>query len=310
MQMPTFPLNCRLVLPGGYFLARILVTGIATIDHIVDVDAYPLEDSEQRALCSEVLPGGNAANTAYLLAQAGHEVDLAAVIADGGEGDRLLGLLIARGIGVERCQRLPGRTPTSWILRSRASGSRTIVHDRELPELGAKIFGKPGLEGYDWFHFEGRNPAELPALLRAVRRSGVDQPVSLELEKPRDGLEKSLPLADVLMFSRGWALAQGVSAPEDFIAQASAARPEQVQTLTWGHRGAWLAQHGSVHHCQPKPDLQIRDSLAAGDSFNAGLIDALVSGEPPADALERAVRLAERKMQRRGLDGLFETALR
>jgi ketohexokinase len=291
-------------------VARILVTGIATIDHVVDVDAYPEEDSEQRALGAETLPGGNAANTAYLLVQAGHVVDLAAVVAEGVAGDRLLGLLVERGIGVGRCLRLPGRTPTSWILRSRATGSRTIVHDRDLPELGAKGFGQPGLERYDWFHFEGRNPAELPALLRAVRRSGVDQPVSLELEKPREGLDRSLRLADVLMFSRGWAQAKGVSEPEAFIEEASAARPDQVQTLTWGHRGAWCAQHGRVHHSAAEPGLQVHDSLGAGDTFNAGLIDALVSGMPPRQALDRAVRLAERKLQRRGLDGLFEAVLR
>ncbi|MEI2422194.1 hypothetical protein V6O07_18080, partial [Arthrospira platensis SPKY2] len=93
-------------------------------------------------------------------------MDLAAVVAAGPEGDRLLERISARGIGVERCARLPGRTPTSWILRSRATGSRTIVHDRDLPELGAKLFGREGLDAYDWFHFEGRNPAELPALLR------------------------------------------------------------------------------------------------------------------------------------------------
>ena len=289
-------------------MARILVTGIATIDHVVDVDVYPEEDSEQRALASETLPGGNAANTAYLLAQAGHAVDLAAVVAAGGEGDRLLELLAARGIGVERCVRLPGRTPTSWILRSRETGSRTIVHDRELPELGAKGLAGRGLEGYDWFHFEGRNPVELPALLRAVRRAAVDQPVSLELEKPREGLDKCLRLADVLMFSRGWAEAQGVSEPLSFIEEAAAARPEQVQTLTWGRRGAWLAQHGRVYHCTPEPHLQVRDSLGAGDTFNAGLIDALVSGEPAQRALERSVRLAERKLQQSGLDGLFAEA--
>jgi len=286
-------------------LARILATGIATIDHVVDVEVYPEEDSEQRALGSEALPGGNAANTAYLLAQAGHAVDLAAVVAAGGEGDRLLELLAARGIGVERCVRLPGRTPTSWILRSRATGSRTIIHGRGLPELGAKGFANRGLEGYDWFHFEGRNAVELPALLRAVRRAAVDQPVSLECEKPREGLDKCLRLADVLMFSRGWAVAQGVSEPLSFIQAAAAVRPEQVQTLTWGHRGAWLAQHGRVYHCMPEPHLQVRDSLGAGDTFNAGLIDALVSGELPQHALERAVRLAERKLQQSGLDGLF-----
>jgi ketohexokinase len=286
-------------------LARILVTGIATVDHVLDVAAYPGEDSESRALGSATRPGGNAANTAYLLAQAGHRADLAAVVAAGAEGDALLALLDARGVGVETCTRRQGRTPTSHVLRSLASGSRTIVHFRDLPELAAADFRKIELSGYDWFHFEGRNPGELPAMLRAVRRAVVDQPLSLELEKPREGLDAALPLADVLMLSRGWAQARSVDDPEHFIRQAARQRPEQLQTLTWGHRGAWLAHCGEVFHCQPRAGLEIRDSLGAGDSFNAGLIHALVSGEPPEQALETAVHVAERKLAQVGLDGVF-----
>lgn len=305
--MPTIPVNCRLVFREARSLARILVIGNATIDHIVDLAAYPEEDSEGRALGSTIRPGGNAANTAAILTQAGHQVDLATVVAEGRAGERLLELLAARGIGIERCVRRPGRTPTSWIMRSRATGSRTIVHDRELPELDVDALRKEELAGYDWFHFEGRNPGQLPALLRSVRRVAVDQPLSLELEKPREGIEGSLlRLADVLMFASGWAQAHGLSEPEAFITGAARARPAAVQTLTWGNRGAWIAQHGWTAHCTPAAGLQVRDSLGAGDTFNAGLIHALISGEPPEQALEQAVRLAERKLQRPGLDRLFE----
>nr|WP_296748225.1 PfkB family carbohydrate kinase [Thioalkalivibrio sp.] len=286
-------------------MARILVTGIATVDHVLDVAVYPGEDSESRALGSNTRPGGNAANTAYLLAQAGHRTDLAAVVAAGAEGDALLGLLNAQSIGVGTCTRKDGRTPTSHVLRSLASGSRTIVHFRDLPELSAADFRNIELAGYDWFHFEGRNPGELPAMLRATRRAVVDQPLSLELEKPREGLDAALPLADVLLFSRGWAQSRSADDPEDFIRRAARQRPDQLQTLTWGHRGAWLAHRGAVFHCQPSARLEIRDSLGAGDSFNAGLIQALVSGEPPERALETAVRLAERKLAQVGFDGLF-----
>jgi ketohexokinase len=286
-------------------LARILVTGIATVDHLLDLVEYPAEDAEVRALASSTRSGGNAANTAYVLAQVGHRVDLAAVVAAGPEGDMLLGWLEARGIAVACCVRRPGCTPTSHVLRSRATGSRTIVHYRDLPELDGATFRRNDLSGYDWFHFEGRNPAELPGMLRAARGAAVDQPLSLELEKFREGLQPALPLADVLMFSRGWAEAGGATDPEALIAGVARARPEQVQTLTWGRRGAWLAHRGQVFHCPPRTGLEVRDSLGAGDTFNAGLIHALVSGEPPERALERAVRLAERKLGQQGLDGLF-----
>ncbi len=285
-------------------MARILITGIATLDHTLDVADFPAEDSEGRALGASTQPGGNAANTAYLLVQAGHRVDLAATVAAESAGDTLLDALRARGIGVDRCVRQPGQTPTSFILRARRTGSRTIVHHRDLPELEPAQWRPEGLGEYDWFHFEGRHPGALPDLMQAARHAAVDQPLSLELEKPREGLLTALPLADVLLFSRAWA-EPDFADPEAFIAAAARQRPEAIQTLTWGRRGAWLAHRGQVFHCAAQPGLVVRDSLGAGDTFNAGLIDALVSGEWPERALTRAVRLAERKLGQVGLQDLF-----
>lgn len=286
-------------------MAHILVTGVATADYILDVAEYPREDAKVRAVARATLPGGNATNTACVLAQAGHRVDLAATVAIGQEGEELLSLVRARGVGTETCVRVPGRTPISHILRARDTGSRTIVHFRDLPEVAAADFRKLALSGYDWFHFEGRNPLALPALLRAARAAVVDSPLSLELEKPGEGLDRALPHADVLLFSRSWVEANGVLDPEAFIQQAARERGEQVQTLTWGQRGAWIARGGEVWHCSPQAGLVVVDSVGAGDTFNAGLIDALSSGQPPEQALASAVRLAERKLTQQGLDDLF-----
>ncbi len=284
-------------------MARILATGIATLDHTLDVTDYPAEDSEVRALASRTQPGGNATNTAALLAQCGHRVELAAVIAEGAAGDELLARLQARGIGTGPCVRRPGATPTSHILRSRATGTRTIVHHRDLPELAAADLASVAWAEYDWLHFEGRNPAALRTILQRVRAEVVDQPVSLELEKPRAGLEACVEFADVLMLSCDWA-ASLADSPEAALRRMAERLPDRVITVTAGSAGAWIAHRGTLHHRPPTPGLHVVDSVGAGDSFNAGLIHALASGEPPEQALEAAVTLAERKLQQRGFEGL------
>lgn len=284
-------------------MARILATGIVTLDHTLDVDTFPAEDSEVRAIASTTQPGGNAANTAGILAQFGHRAELAAVVAEGAAGTDLLARLEARAIGTAPCVRKPGATPTSHILRSRATGSRTIVHHRALPELGGgDLDGLPWGE-YDWLHFEGRNPAALGVLLHRARSALVDQPVSLELEKPREGLEACLQYADVLMLSRDWA-ATLAATPQAALHILARRLPDRILTVTGGAEGAWLAAAGEVLHCPPSPDLRVVDSVGAGDTFNAGLIDALVSGQPPEQALTAAVRLAERKLAQVGQEGL------
>jgi len=46
------------------------------------------------------------------------------------------------------------------------------------------------------------------------------------------------------------------------------------------------------------------DTVGAGDAFNAGLIDALVSGRDPRQAVTDAVQLASRKVAQEGFVGL------
>ena len=55
-------------------MSRILGIGIATVDVVVDVDHYPLEDEELRASSQRVSRGGNATNTLTILsAQCGSQ---------------------------------------------------------------------------------------------------------------------------------------------------------------------------------------------------------------------------------------------
>ena len=52
-------------------MVRVMCVGIATLDIINRVEQYPAEDSEVRALAQSQRMGGNAANTATVLAQLG-----------------------------------------------------------------------------------------------------------------------------------------------------------------------------------------------------------------------------------------------
>jgi len=291
-------------------MANILCVGVATLDYTLDVSEFPSEDSEIRALAATVQPGGNAANTAYVLAQAGHQAQLAAVLATDPEGAALQALLERRGVGCAACVRHPGQTPASHILRSQTTGSRTIVHYRDLPELSAAEFARIDLTTADWVHFEGRHPEALRVMLQRARRVLIDQPISLELEKPRPGLSARAEIpeeADVLIYSRHWASRTSTEPmePEEFLRLIKDEFSDRIQILTWGRQGAWLVHHGRVTHCPASPGARVRDSVGAGDTFNAGLIAALVAGASPEEALHSAVRLAERKLSQVGLDGLY-----
>jgi ketohexokinase len=84
-----------------------------------------------------------------------------------------------------------------YILDSKATGSRTIIHHRDLSELSVASF----CEGYSaikrsaaasdhpsslWVHFEGRNLSNVEEMMQFLRSSEDSVAVSLEIEAHRN----------------------------------------------------------------------------------------------------------------------------
>jgi ketohexokinase len=96
---------------------------------------------------------------------------------------------------------------SSTIIRSSATGSRTIVSFNKVPELTTPEFAEKAknISDSDWWHFEGRIPdITIECIQIASKLRGV---LSCEVEKPgRDGLLEMARKVDVVFYSRGWAV--------------------------------------------------------------------------------------------------------
>jgi ketohexokinase len=286
---------------------RILGAGIATLDVVSVVDRYPAEDDEVRALERHHRRGGNCTNSLAVLAQLGHGVSWIGTLGDDADSRLLLAAAAREHIDTSRrvsCS--GGRTPVSHVVLSRATGSRTIVHYRDLPELSAEDFAAVPLQGLDWVHFEGRNVPALGLMLERAREFGTR--CSLEVEKPRDGIEALLGLPELLLFSRAYARHRGFADAQGFL-RSLPRRSGQVVCCAWGADGAWAIDgEGSLHHSPAFPPLRLLDTLGAGDAFNAACIDGTLRGLSVAATLREASRLAGRKCGLAGLQGLGRPA--
>lgn len=282
-------------------MSRILLVGTATLDLVFGLDHYPGADEEMRARSLRTCRGGNAANTAVVLARLGHAPEFMGVLADAPEAAVIERDLADRGVDFRHCPRLPGRPPTSSIYLSGAA--RSIVHYRDLPELEAAHFTGLDLAGYDWLHFEGRNVPSLSAMLAYARTYFPKLPISLELEKPRDGIEALFGQADLLLCSRGFARHYGFDDPGAFLQWMSERAGRATITAAWGEGGAYgLASGEPVRHAPAMRLPKTVDSLGAGDTFNAGLLDAGMKGLPLREALASGCGLAGRKCGVEGFD--------
>jgi ketohexokinase len=286
-------------------MAQILAVGIATLDIVNEVDTYPNEDAEVRARAHSLRRGGNATNTLVVLTQLGHCCSWAGVLADEADTAIVLQELERYAIDTSFCRWLPeGKLPTSYITLSRDTGSRTIVHYRDLPEYDADNFSSIPLQGFDWLHFEGRNVKQTLLMMQRARDLVPHTLVSLELEKPRRHIDRLFPYADLLLSSHGFARQRELP-PTALLQQLRQAAPQADLVCSLGAQGAvGISRTGAVVTVDACPPPQIVDTLGAGDTFNAGIIDALQQGAALPDAMRFAAQLAGAKCGQAGLHGL------
>jgi len=287
-------------------MAAILAVGIATLDLIHEIDAFPAEDSERRALTQQVVRGGNATNTLVVLSQLGHQTYWAGSLADDHASEVIQRDLQNYHVDMQACHHVTNAvTPLSMILLNRKTASRTISHYRDLPEYPLTAFKALSLQHYDWLHFEGRDVPAVAAMMQHVRATQKDIRISVELEKPRDAIEALLPHADVVMCSRDYAQSQGYTSAAEALNALHTRNPHALISCTWGDKGAAaIDAQANLFQCEAQRIAQPLDTRAAGDVFNAGFIDALCQGKSVQQSLAAAVALAGRKCAQMGLENL------
>lgn len=289
-------------------MARILAVGNATVDIINIVDGYPAEDDEVRALFQQHSRGGNATNTLVVLSLLGHDCGWAGTIADEPDALFIIDDLQNHDINTSAVERVAGgKVPTSYVTLNRKNGSRTIVHYRDLPEYTYQAFTKIDLSAFDWVHFEGRNVSEIEKMAEYLHRHHPDLPCSLEIEKPRNGIERLFGYLSVLLYSKDYARSMGFSQAEPFLRHMAAQVLNADLVCSWGEAGASaIDREGNFITVAAFPPSKLVDTLGAGDTFNAGIIHNLLKGYSLAVALEEASRLAGKKCGFYGFDELAD----
>jgi sulfofructose kinase len=281
---------------------RILCAGIAVLDEVFRVEAFPHGEVKTRASEFLAVSGGNAANAAFATARLGAPTRFVGPL--GGpsgvdlNGDRFLAQLAAAGIDCAACPRLPGfATPISAICIDRR-GERAIVHYRD-DRLGDARLDDPLaiVADVDALVADNRFPQFVLPICAAARARGI--PVVLDADEPKHKSIELLQAASHVIFS-----AEGLRATAG--THDLAAALVQARTLT----GAWLAVTDGAHPvlwldgATPRAlavcNVDVVDTLGAGDVFHGAFALALAEGRSEAYAMRFAAAAAAVKCTRFG----------
>jgi ribokinase len=272
---------------------NIAVAGEVYVDHIfTDFDHVPLPGEEVFAEQYRREAGGGTVNTACALARLGHHCSIFGVLGEDEEA-WLRSRLSAFGVHAEHVysSKLPNAltvsmsTTSDRSFLSYAGANRTLDKYVALPETIA------ALSTAQHIHFAMPLELELAkVLLPALRSAGCT--LSIDPGWRKDwllGPESLDVLRMVDLFLPNEGEAQLLTGHKELgqVLHACAALGLGHTIIKLGPRGAATFQHDRLYTMMP-PEVQVVDTTGAGDAFDAGFIDAWLSGADIEEQLRRA----------------------
>ena len=291
--------------------ARILIAGEALTDIVVDADGGRRE-----------YPGGSPMNVAVALARLGHDAHLLTAIGEDPRGEAIRAHLDESGVHLTPSSVGPGRTSTAEAVLD-ASGAATYTFDLAWDPYPAGI-----PSDLDAVHTSSiaavmePGATTLAELLRTARTAATisydpnARPTLMgEPADVRARIEENIALSDVVKASdEDVTWLYGTDDVEDVVSSWRELGPS-LTVLTRGGEGSVAFTGSGRVQVAPVP-VEVVDTVGAGDTFSAGILDALADkdllgadrremlGAIPSDelaaVLRRAARLAAITVSRAG----------
>ncbi len=234
--------------------------------------------------------GGSAANTAAALARLGEQCSFVGTVGDDSYGRYAIESLRQAGVDTESVETTPNDSTVTVITVLPTGGDRLIYvwpprggahgHLQESQTLAS-------LKGSDWLHVSGiclrLSPAR-EAILETMRRAKeagitVSFDLNLRLENWgwedafRDVVERALTSSDVILGAAIDEIIPLAGLDDPIQAATQLAGTKSVVIARMGKEGAVACSASGIARAASF-DVEVVDTVGAGDAFNAGFITA------------------------------------
>lgn len=300
----------------------VVVIGPLNIDLVLVGDApHDLDALVNWMALSDVTltAAGSGGYPALVLKKLGLSVGMLSIVADDSLGEVIRRELSSTGIDIERV-RVAANEQSSIAIYMLLFGSkkrpltgRPVLHQPwpspldELDHGYVRAARLVHVAGY--LHYPQMWSDEVADLLRAAKANG--QMISLDPQFPlyplegrwMRGIEALLPFVDVLLVDQDEACGiTGLKAPNDAGQALRDACPGTV-VVKQGSAGVMVYAADAEPFHQPAlsiPEVEIADTIGAGDAFDAGFLAALLSGRSLADAARMGTHVAALSLRGHG----------
>lgn len=289
----------------------LVVVGSLNMDFVVFVDRLPAPGETVLGRDFQMFPGGKGANQAVAAGRVG--ADSVAVRMIGRVGydifaDHLKASLSAAGVDVRAVHAAKSQpTGVAFIWVDRAGQNSIVVAsgaNRELACADAEAMRKV-FRGARIALFQLETPLDtVAAALAIAREEGLEtmlDPAPAQMLPP-----ELLMLVDILTPNESEALrllgksdSRVLPADAPALGAALLKMGPKIVVLKLGDGGCSFSR-GDSHRHFPSFPVEVRDTTAAGDTFNAALAVALAEGRPVEDALPFANAAASISVTRLG----------
>lgn len=274
----------------------VTLTPNPSLDRTIEIDE--LRSGEvQRALSSRVEAGGKGVNVSRCLASHGAST-VAVVPAGGSVGVQLAELLAPSGVPVVTVP-LSGATRSNVALVE-PDGTTTKINepgpeptDAEVAMMADRVVGFA--RSASWVVLSGSLPSGVPGQFYAdVIERVHEKGVKVALDTSGAALEASVAASPDLIKPNDEELAELTGAElrtwGDVVEQAQRLREQGVGAVlvSLGPDGALLVDDTGTHRAYSEP-VEVRSTVAAGDSTLSGYLLALTRGGDSVEALRTAV---------------------
>lgn len=264
--------------------------GTNAVDFLIVVPEYPEFDSKIELTDYVRACGGEVATAMVGLSRLGLKTSYVGRFGDDAEGGFGLQSLHDEGVDTRFAEQIAGaRTQIAFIVIDERNGERTVIWHRDkrlayteadAPEAAAAL-GKV-------LHFTPHDTGACLKLAREAKASGAI--VSIDIDNVFDGVEELLPLVDIMICSAEFpGKLIGITDPKDALPEIRSRFGCAIAGLTLGEKGSLILCENTLIE---SPGFAVpngaKDTTGAGDSFRAGFLFGLLTGE----TVENSARIA------------------